>query len=156
MKALILILVILLAGCAGETECESPYMKFGDSCCLDRDDNKICDSHETVQQTIIEEKEAECVVGEGLNCEDIKVTSDRIEIVIENILDRNINVHSIEFDNVNCQRVFDDNLFRGQREVFVIPCSLNEGNLIKSSFTLEYWEGDKLFSRRGQITAVVE
>ena len=44
------ITVIFLAGCVQTSKvvCNDPYLMVGDSCCLDKDANEICDSDETV------------------------------------------------------------------------------------------------------------
>ncbi len=42
------IAAILLAGCA-KVECNEPYIKVGNECCLDQNDNSICDNDETVE-----------------------------------------------------------------------------------------------------------
>ena len=44
---LILILIILVNGCA---ICQKPYIKVGDDCCLDENDNGICDSNEVIEE----------------------------------------------------------------------------------------------------------
>lgn len=57
-KSILLILVgltILIAGCTNKTTCNPPYILVGDSCCLDQNDNKICDKDET-QKTFTSEE----------------------------------------------------------------------------------------------------
>jgi len=53
---LILLISITIAGCSElgsnfksskGVVCESPYIRFEDGCCLDKDDNKICDNDES-------------------------------------------------------------------------------------------------------------
>ncbi len=50
-KILLCVLVLsvaLLAGCTGESiVCKTPYIRVGSSCCLDRNDNGLCDTDET-------------------------------------------------------------------------------------------------------------
>lgn len=54
MRKLILIvpIVIVLLGCAqtDETGCEAPYVLIGDDCCLDRNNNNICDFDESTPE----------------------------------------------------------------------------------------------------------
>ncbi len=48
--------VVFLAGCIlpqPEVVCNKPYIKVGTSCCLDVNDNKICDDHETMTSVVI-------------------------------------------------------------------------------------------------------
>ena len=64
---LILILVLFLVGCQSVV-CEKPYMRFEESCCLDKDNNSICDNDEVKEQTkepVIEEKPKETIIEEG-------------------------------------------------------------------------------------------
>ena len=44
------IAAILLAGCA-KVECNEPYIKVGNECCLDQNDNSICDNDEIAEET---------------------------------------------------------------------------------------------------------
>ena len=41
-----LVLVSLLAGCTNSVVCNKPYIQVGSACCLDANDNSICDSDE--------------------------------------------------------------------------------------------------------------
>jgi len=47
--ALIIISILLVSGCVKEVTCDKPYIKVGESCCLDNNDNNICDKDETAQ-----------------------------------------------------------------------------------------------------------
>lgn len=70
--------VVVLAGIfvitSGQQEvtCNDPYIKVGDSCCLDANDNGICDEDETTAQQAQEEKTTEETEGscEGVTCPD--------------------------------------------------------------------------------------
>ena len=49
--------VIVISGCIQQSEqeivtCNSPYIKIGNSCCLDRDSNTICDNDQTASELI--------------------------------------------------------------------------------------------------------
>ncbi|MBU1974826.1 MAG: hypothetical protein KKG59_00305 [Nanoarchaeota archaeon] len=50
--------------------CEEPYMRFGTSCCLDQDANKICDEDETVNVADGVEEETTTPEPEEILCED--------------------------------------------------------------------------------------
>ncbi len=60
MKYFILVALILICGCSGIV-CNSPYILVGKECCLDKDDNRICDKDEVVDSpaeiTITEKKQ---------------------------------------------------------------------------------------------------
>jgi len=47
--ALIIVSILLVSGCVKEVTCDKPYIKVGTECCLDNNDNSICDKDETNQ-----------------------------------------------------------------------------------------------------------
>ena len=50
---LIMISVLfMIAGCSQEITCNKPYLLVGSECCLDKDDNSICDKDETITSNI--------------------------------------------------------------------------------------------------------
>jgi hypothetical protein len=54
VRTLILSVVLFVCGCVcmsstGGVECESPHIRFGEGCCLDRNDNGVCDSDEVAE-----------------------------------------------------------------------------------------------------------
>jgi len=54
--ALLVLAVLILSGCksgvtGGAVVCNKPYILVGDDCCLDKDDNSICDKDE-VEETV--------------------------------------------------------------------------------------------------------
>lgn len=79
-----MICLLLISGCSQEIACNKPYIKIGSECCLDSDDNTVCDKDEQVKEEIKPEKEeqveqkAQPYCGDGScgsdedcdNCED--------------------------------------------------------------------------------------
>ena len=56
----LVILSVILAGCqTGEVVCNKPYIKVGTSCCLDQNDNNICDSDESTATQVSTKKTTE-------------------------------------------------------------------------------------------------
>ena len=57
--------LLVLSGCQGDWDldaddiivCESPYMRFATGCCLDQNNNGICDSDEVVEEEEVEDDE---------------------------------------------------------------------------------------------------
>jgi len=49
---LILFFVIIISGCVQQITCNPPYILVGAECCLDVNENKICDVDETITTTI--------------------------------------------------------------------------------------------------------
>lgn len=48
--SLLIFSVVFVSGCTQSVNCEPPYIKDGNSCCLDRNSNSICDKDEQTQQ----------------------------------------------------------------------------------------------------------
>lgn len=70
---LLVLLVIFLFGCE-QVICSEPYIRVGTDCCLDEDNNKICDKDETIEESstiiisepkIVERKVYEYVCADG-------------------------------------------------------------------------------------------
>ena len=69
------ICVVLISGCITEEKqeeltCNKPYIKVGNECCLDKDDNGICDKDEIPTETKTEkpkEEPAEVETTEKVN-----------------------------------------------------------------------------------------
>ena len=49
---IILFLVLLISGCVQQVICDPPYILVGTECCLDVNENKICDVDETTTTTV--------------------------------------------------------------------------------------------------------
>jgi len=83
----IVITILLISGCIEEEKfvCEKPYIQVGKECCLDENDNKICDKDELKEEGIEEivEKEGlkEDEVEEMAEKEDLK--EDDVEEMVE-------------------------------------------------------------------------
>ncbi|MBT3406047.1 hypothetical protein HN419_02660 [Candidatus Woesearchaeota archaeon] len=54
LAAIIMITSLFLVGCGKEFVCNPPYMQIGETCCLDKDSNGVCDKDEVVKQVIEE------------------------------------------------------------------------------------------------------
>ena len=51
---LLLAAVLLFSGCAGLAECKKPYIKDNGSCCLDENNDNICDSSQSTGSTLFD------------------------------------------------------------------------------------------------------
>jgi hypothetical protein len=96
----IVVFVIFISGCVQEeVTCNKPYIKVGSSCCLDVNENGICDSDEEVTTTITttttipdeDEKEAISQLSKGIWIESASGNS----VVIKNLGRNTINVNEI-------------------------------------------------------------
>lgn len=61
---IILLLVVITSGCVNQVTCNPPYILVGTECCLDANDNKICDKDETttVATTVLTTAETTTVI----------------------------------------------------------------------------------------------
>ncbi|MBW3015341.1 hypothetical protein KY330_02890 [Candidatus Woesearchaeota archaeon] len=77
--AVFLTLALVVAGCARpEVICNKPYIRVGTDCCLDKDDNSICDSDEVTEEKADESDAVGAAVetlSETDNTEDSEETS---------------------------------------------------------------------------------
>jgi hypothetical protein len=148
--------VIMAAGCSEEVSVK-PQTQITSSYCIDSNTNGICDSYEAAET---EAQQAETTATgcsiEGLKCSMARITEKKIQFSIKNTLDRDIIIHSVSFEDVNCERTFDEKLFRTSTEAFIIPCSLNPGDDFSSDFTLKYVIGDATVPKQGSISGTVE
>ena len=53
---ILLLVLVLLMGCTTVVYCEQPNKVIGDSCCMDKNDNKICDGKEKTSVKTVEPK----------------------------------------------------------------------------------------------------
>jgi len=58
-----IIALFFLISCSQKIECNKPYILVGAECCLDQNDNSICDEDETVEESTEVEEETNKVVG---------------------------------------------------------------------------------------------
>ncbi len=103
----LLVLVLFIYGCE-QVVCNSPYIQVGAECCLDTDDNKICDKDEVfdeaskiviteTEQKIVEKEVKKFVCSDGSivtdasNCpiEESQPIVEDEEIVIPNLVETN-------------------------------------------------------------------
>lgn len=89
----ILISAFLLVGCS-QFECNKPYIKKGYDCCLDIDNNKICDSDESLkkqdltnQQLVVFNKTKKINVDGKIRASHILVESEKQALSIITKLD---------------------------------------------------------------------
>ncbi len=101
LKILVILSLLLLVACNSTEQssvvCNKPYIQVGTDCCLDVDDNSICDEDEKSKESIIEineEKTKEDVDSQEIvNSDDLKEVSgiysieDQINILLDKVKD---------------------------------------------------------------------
>ena len=154
----VIMLFIFVSGC-GQISCNKPYIHVGVSCCLDQNNDKVCDVDEKVvgvqDVTETEVYDSECTIGFGLDCAGFKVTKDNVQLTIQNSLERSVVIHKITLKNIDCAATFDETVFKGVQENFVIPCKLNKGSMFNSEFSVDFFEDGKSFTKFGELSSVV-
>lgn len=92
-----------------EIICNPPYMRFADSCCLDKNSNDICDSDETIipePQPSIEVADS-CSETTYFDCWGSYITQDEIFLKLKAKRDGYNVIRKIEFPSINCEKEFD-------------------------------------------------
>ncbi|MDD5651182.1 MAG: hypothetical protein PHF86_12335 [Candidatus Nanoarchaeia archaeon] len=123
-----------ITGNVVKNTCDSPYIYVGGNCCLDKDNNKICDSDEKPTSMIraIDAKES-CSVDRKLTCTWKRISDNKVSIKFRNDQSGIFSVTSIELSNVGkngCKQVFSGKVEDGfdyQREKqYDLECSFTE------------------------------
>lgn len=156
MKTTIIVLltaaILIIAGCtiSGNStadldgvQCDSPYISHGNECCLDKNDNNVCDVDETqkVETTVVRERpiilvEETCSMPR-FTCLSKEITEDYVRLMLRFDRDEIINIKSIDLKELGCKKDFEDLELRYNDEFEVkIPCVINE-EAIKTSILTE-------------------
>lgn len=124
--------------------CTSPYIYIGGNCCLDENDNKICDSDENPSTYIraVDAKD-ECVIDRRFTCTWKKISNNLIQIRLRNDKSGIFSPTSIEFSGVGkngCKKTFSGTVEYGfdyqKSEEYSIECDFSE-NYINSLITIK-------------------
>lgn len=84
MKVLSILLgLVLVSGCVQPFACNPPYIKFGNECCMDINDNKICDDHEGDIKPLPETDDLDNFKISNIKCDEIlELTSFTLKSMI--------------------------------------------------------------------------
>lgn len=148
--------------------CNEPYIRFGTSCCLDQNNNKICDRDE--RQLTEEEKEKEkdvnketpsgitppvtetptepthpekfigaCSIGNEFSCEDFKVEPTKTSLLIQNAVGDTIKLTSIQIGD--CKNIFNQLMSTRMEKSFILTNCNNGaiGTKFDEVITIEYY-----------------
>src|SRR3989339_904104 len=180
---LLLLGIIFVAGCQGldlskvsdgdlgrlsekAIVCNTPYIRVGIECCLDQNDNKICDKDEgilstptkdvTSEESVAEEvqepsqvQSQNCILSPGLNCKSYKADATGITLLIENPGAKDLTITGVNFTNhAACTLSASQSLTSGSSSTFTIPCTggLSAGSQFRDDIRVIYDETDGLSS----------
>lgn len=69
-RTLVLILTVFLAGCSQEPSCPTGQSMVGDSCCIDKNENNICDTGENLEKIVLVVEDADPTCDDEIQNQD--------------------------------------------------------------------------------------
>lgn len=144
--------------------CNKPYIRYASGCCLDKNDNSICDKDEQEKVTktsseipLVEETpsgitppvketpaqpnkpetfQEQCTLQAGISCLDFKVTSSSSTITIKNSLGYDITIDRIIANQ--CTALGNQGLFlNGNSATYTLTC-INSGSRYNGQVNISY------------------
>ncbi len=161
MKGIILFLIglILLSGCVPPVntpeKCSTSYSLVNGACCLDKNQNQVCDRDEVQQsQTFLRAKPL-LVVAETcdiprFDCLSKQLTSTFVKVDLRLNRDEKIKIKEVSFPELKCNYEFDVDMNFNDEHVFLVPCSVSE-DAIRSSVAIEAVITPVLRHSNGQV-----
>ena len=155
---LIGIIFILLVLYAGKTftgnvvkdTCTSPYIYIGGNCCLDKDNNQVCDEDEGPTSIIrAVEAEEDCSIDRKLTCAGKRISNNKITIKLRNDQSGIFSPTLIEITNAGktgCKKTFQGKVEDGfdyqKDKEYEIDCAIDE-NYVDSLITIKGFTYEK-------------
>ena len=130
----LLLIVIFFVGCSSQKEqvtgskCPRPYTIVGANCCLDNNNNGLCDTDEASNDTIVLMEGAnvaeKCTGGTNLDCVGYKIGVDSIRLKFQSVSKDFIKVKRIILTNLGCSQNYESliELRYNDAQDFEIPC----------------------------------
>lgn len=114
--------------------CKAPYTFIGGDCCLDKDNNGVCDDDEAITGNVISRiVEEECEIKDRLTCAGKKIEQGLITLRLRNDKSGIFSPISIELANVGnegCKAVFSGSVEDGfdyqQTKEYKLKCDFSE------------------------------
>lgn len=126
--------ILVITGCSNQsinntnTGCNAPYIIVGADCCLDTNNNGICDTNEVVPNNIIliqgSNVAEKCDGGNNLECVSKKIGVDSIKIKLQSKSKDFIKVKQINLPGLDCSKDFSGSteMRYNDAQDFEIPC----------------------------------
>lgn len=159
MKKYLISLLILffITGCTNQQQitgsvikeqeiiCNSPYIRYADSCCLDKNYNDICDKDETTpSENIVSEETIQdsCTDTSYFECLGSYITKEEVFLKLKAIRDGYTHIKKVEIPKYNCFKEFDEsNVSSGLKFNNIIdikvPCKIDKSKLEDEAFSIE-------------------
>jgi hypothetical protein len=135
----ILISTIVFTSCQTYNEsivCNDPYIGFETGCCLDQNDNNICDNDEEALSSDM----SSCTLPSGIACLDFRYTGTAIELTIQNGAGFDMIGVNVGINGPGCNAVDSTTaptLTNGQSATYSVACSPYSGKF-KGEVTFDY------------------
>src|SRR3989338_5585711 len=121
--------------------CNKPYIIYSSECCLDKNDNAICDKDDG----LVKEKEApksevfqeKCTLQAGLACFDYKATATSLRIVFKNSLGYDIMVTGAKAQQCTALTGLSFSVSNGNSGDFTFVC-VNAGSKYDGQLNVTY------------------
>ena len=127
--SLLLILVSCVPQVADQQKsCDASYSFVNGACCLDKDQNKICDKDEVQRAQNVIDKNPVIIIDEACSlprftCVSKEITPNYVKLVLHFDRDENIQVQKISLTSIGCSKEFNNTAMRFNEDAeFVIPC----------------------------------
>lgn len=155
--------------------CNKPYIRFASECCLDKNDNSICDKDEgekitketpsgitppiketptSSEQT--QEFQDKCTLQSGISCIDHKATATSLSVMVKNSLGYDITVDSVVAQQ--CTALGSQGtLSNGGLVTYTLNC-VNGGSKYNGNVNISYTNIDTQVTHvnQGQVTTRIE
>lgn len=151
--------------------CNEPYMRYASGCCLDQNDNKICDKdekgvviEEAIPEEIVEEGvgpdkflPSTCTMPSGIACLDHKADTNGIILVLQNAMGYDIKNINVWISGCGTAKGVIA-LTNGAKNTYKASCSLTAGSQSVSTIEVSYTIVDTglSYTKTGSISTRVE
>lgn len=150
--------LFFIAGCTDQkVVCNKPYILVGTGCCLDKDNNNICDKDETQEVPVAQEVVvSNCylpgnVAGSTtLGCSNFKVENKIINFILKSNDAKIISIIDIELPNIGksgCSKTFEPSFEQAMKyhdtKEYELTCDFGEENSFYSDIFITYMVYDE-------------
>ena len=167
--AISVILALVLSGCTQQVVCNKPYIQVGAQCCLDQNNNSVCDNDEAPPTNITSPaqnitptsnitSQQNVTTNVTTNTTANQNTTQNITISQNVTASQNITTQNITIQNVtpSQQRLTNDfELCSGMDSTQTIPVAYHRILLAKSNDGLNFTRWDKLITDRASVPDIM-
>lgn len=141
--------------------CDSPYIRYGTSCCLDQNSNSICDSDENTESVNTDSGKyvsGTAQVGAPFGLVAHNVNTAGVQLELRNSGGDSYLIEEVDVSPCGVTRDLTNSpLSSGGSRTFRISCNLEEGSIFRGDITVTYHSSGSSLSLRstGTISAKV-